>query len=98
MHYLIVQHTIEDYGKWRLVFDADEGFRQGYGIRDPEVFRGADSPNELLLKFRVDSLERAREFISAPDLRETMARGGVVGIPEVHFIELEQERQQRRAA
>ncbi len=89
MHYLIVQHTMEDYGKWRPVFDAHEGVRQTYGVRDAQVFRNVENPNELLLKFRVDSVERAQKLAHSQELKDAMADAGVVGIPEVFFVESE---------
>jgi heme-degrading monooxygenase HmoA len=49
--------------------------------------RNADDPNELLILLEWDSLENARRFTDADDLREAMQRAGVADQPDVYFLE-----------
>ena len=49
--------------------------------------RNADDPNELLILLEWDSLENARRFTYADDLREAMQRAGVADQPDVYFLE-----------
>jgi heme-degrading monooxygenase HmoA len=49
--------------------------------------RNADDPNELLILLEWDSLENARRFADAADLREAMQRAGVADQPDVYFLE-----------
>ena len=49
--------------------------------------RNANDPNELVILFEWDSLENARRFANADDLREAMQQAGVADQPDVYFLE-----------
>jgi hypothetical protein len=50
-----------------------------------EAHGGPKGGRLILLEW--DSLEKARQFGQSDDLRNTMQRAGVVGKPEVYFLE-----------
>lgn len=87
MAYLLVRHTADDYSKWRPVFDDHEAMRKAGGSKSARVFRNADNPNEIVLLMEWDEIERAREFGTSEDLRQAMEKAGVVGRPDVLFLE-----------
>jgi len=87
MAYLIVHHSVEDYAKWKPVFDEHAASRKASGSKGGHLFRNPDNPNELFILFEWDDLERARQFTRSDDLREAMQRAGVVGMPDLHFLE-----------
>lgn len=84
---LLVHHKVEDYGKWKPVFDEHGSFRNESGSNGGRVFRSADNPNELFILFEWDSVENAQKFAQSDSLKEAMQKAGVVGIPEVYFVE-----------
>ena len=86
MTYVLVQHTVEDYDKWKLMFD-EHGTRQAAGSKGGFVFRNADDPNQITVLMEWDNLDNARAFAGSDDLRESMQRGGVTGPPNVYFLE-----------
>jgi heme-degrading monooxygenase HmoA len=49
--------------------------------------RNADDPNELVILLEWDSVENARQFAIADELREAMQRAGVADQPDVYFLE-----------
>jgi len=49
--------------------------------------RNAEDPNELVILLEWDSVENARRFANADDLREAMQRAGVADQPDVYFLE-----------
>lgn len=87
MPYLLIRHTVEDYARWKPHFDQHSIIRQNNGCRGGLLFRDANKPNELVILFEWDNLERARLFSQSQDLREIMRRAGVIGQPEVSFLE-----------
>ena len=94
MAYLIVRHTVEDYGKWKPVFDQHGSVRKAAGSKGVQLLRSADNPNDVTMLFEWDSLEHARAFTESPDLRAVMQRAGVVGRPDISFLEgVEQQAQ-----
>ena len=86
MKYILVQQEVEDYDKWKLLFDEHED-RQAAGSKGGVVFRNADNPNQVTVLLEWDNLENARAFTGSEDLREAMQRAGVVGPPNVYFLE-----------
>lgn len=87
MPYLFIRHTVEDYDRWKPLFDQHSIMRQSNGCRGGLLFRDANRPNEVVILFEWDNLERAHQFSQSQDLRETMQRAGVIGHPEVYFLE-----------
>ena len=83
----IVRHKIADYGKWRAVFDADEGRRKSAGLTNPRVYRSADDKNEVVMIFDIADMKKAKEFTAAPELKDAMMKAGVVDMPTMFFLE-----------
>jgi hypothetical protein len=86
MPHLLVRHRVEDYARWRPIFDDHAAFREQYGSRGGHVLRNADDPAEVVMLLEVDDLERAREFVGSDGLREAMQSAGVVDQPDVYFL------------
>ncbi len=87
MPYLLVRHKVQDYAKWKPIFDQHGATRQASGSRGGQLFRNANDPNELVILFEVDDLEKARQFAESDDLRQTMQRAGVADQPDIYFLE-----------
>jgi heme-degrading monooxygenase HmoA len=88
MPYLLVRHKVEDYERWKRVFDHDHGAtRERSGSKGGWILRNAEDLNELVILLEWDSLENAQRFANADDLREAMQRAGVADQPDVYFLE-----------
>ncbi len=46
---LAVQLTIDDYAKWRPVFDKHKALRDKAGFKNIRVYRDADNPKEVIV-------------------------------------------------
>jgi quinol monooxygenase YgiN len=86
MAYIYIRHRVSDYARWKSAFDAAAEMRRSAGERSYRIFRMADDPDNVMLLFEWDALEKAREYLADPDLREAMSEAGVVDIPEVRFL------------
>ena len=84
---VLVVHTIQDYRKWRPLFDADEEARLEAGMTEPRVYRNVDRPNELIIQVSTASLRLAREFLASPEPEKRMADAGVAAPPTIYFLE-----------
>lgn len=60
--------------------------RKAAGCKGTQVFRSSEDPNEILVLLEWNDLESARQFAQSQDLREVMQRAGVVGQPDVYFL------------
>jgi hypothetical protein len=50
------------------------------------LLRNSDDPNEVVLLFETQDLQRARDFAASSDLREKMQEAGVVDKPDIYFL------------
>ncbi len=87
MSYLRVRHKVKDFAKWKTIFDEHSTTRKASGSKGARLFRNAENPNETVIIFEWDSLEKARKFARSEDLKKTMQRAGVIDKPDVYFLE-----------
>jgi antibiotic biosynthesis monooxygenase (ABM) superfamily enzyme len=87
MPYVLVRHKIEDYAKWKPVFDEDAAARKPGGSQGGQLFRNANDPNEILIIFQWDTLDNAQKFVQSPQLAAKMQQAGVTDQPDVYFLE-----------
>lgn len=86
MEYLLFRHKVEDYKKWKSIFDAARAMRKEGGQGEGQIFHVEGSPNNLFLLFEWDSLENAHKFVQSEDLRKAMQEAGVTEPPEMYFL------------
>jgi len=87
MVHVLVRHKVADYSRWKEAFDAHLNTRRHAGETDFRLFQSVDDPREVVLISDWDSLEQARKFMSSDDLKKKMQEAGVVGAPDVQYIE-----------
>jgi hypothetical protein len=79
MIYILVQHRVGDYKKWRAVYDEHGTTRQSASSESGLVLSDADDQNQITVLLEGDTLDNARALASSDDLRKTMERAGVIG-------------------
>jgi heme-degrading monooxygenase HmoA len=84
---MYARHTVKDYDAWKSIFDSVSDLRQQNGERSYQILRQGNGSGELILLFEWDSLENAQRYASSPELKEAMERAGVIGKPEILFLE-----------
>jgi quinol monooxygenase YgiN len=87
MVHMIIRHKVADYSRWKEAFDAHLNTRKAAGETDYRVLQSVDDPREVTIFLDWDSLERARRFAGSEDLKQAMQKAGVVGDPDVRFLE-----------
>ena len=89
MPYVLSQISVEDYDKWKPVFDEFGATRQAAGSKGGFVLRDADDPNQITVLLEWDNLGNAHTYADSDELREAMQRAGVVltGPPNVHYLD-----------
>lgn len=87
MPYMLVRHNVVDYENWKPIFEEHGSTRRESGSKGGLLFRNADDPNEVVILLEWDDLENARQFAQSEDLREIMQRYGVIGQPDIYFLE-----------
>jgi heme-degrading monooxygenase HmoA len=75
---VVRRSRVEDYGRWKTVYQAGEAARQAAGWRDLQVFRNSDDPNEIVILTEVDDLERARAYAESEEVRRRQRASGLL--------------------
>ena len=86
MTYLLCRNRVADFARWRAVFASHEVAHKQAGLRLISLCRASEEPNNIFFVFEVESLAKAREFISNPDAANAAESSGVID-GEYHFIE-----------
>jgi quinol monooxygenase YgiN len=87
MVYVFVRHKVSDLNHWKAVFDGASQMRKAAGELSARMFRSRLDPAELNLLCEWDSLDRAKSFFDRPELKAAMQQAGVVGSPDIEFME-----------
>ena len=87
MPHVAVRLTLQDYAKWRPVFDGFAANRKASGSKGGTLYRNADNTNEVVAVFEWDDLNNARKFYQSPELREAMQKAGLSGPPDLRFLD-----------
>lgn len=85
---LAVNHDVEDYDKWKAVFDEFPPSKGGALFH--RINRKVDNPNSIAVVSGFESLEAATAFRDSPELKDAMGRAGVTSAPRIElFSEVE---------
>jgi hypothetical protein len=83
---VIVTHEVKDYAAWKKGFDAHESFRTKAGFSVQGVYCDVKNPNWVTVVGGFSSAAAAEAFFTSQDLKDTMAKVGVVGKPDVKVL------------
>jgi hypothetical protein len=73
-------------------YDGHLPGRRGAGLKELHLLRNIDAPNEVILLFETEDLQRAKDFAASAELGETMQAAGVTDRPHIYFLESSEER------
>jgi hypothetical protein len=84
---VIISHECKNYSEWRKVFDADEVNRLKAGFRSTGVYHSFDNANKITIIGEAPSVEAINGFMTNPELKAAMDKGGVIGKPDVKILD-----------
>ena len=83
---MLCRNRVEDYDKWKSIFDSHASAQRDAGIELIHLWRDTEDPNNVFFMFRVTDLHKAEAFISTPEASEVGKASGVLD-GECHFLE-----------
>ena len=86
MSYVMINHKVANYAKWKRVVNAAKAWRKASGEKSLYVCRNNKNPNDLMVWCEWDSAAGMQKFMKSPELGERMKEAGVIGKPEIHFF------------
>ncbi len=89
MPYVLGIVKVEDFAKWKSGFSAPEGeaMREEAGIHSYQVFQLEGDPNKVFILLKCESLESARNYYQSEKFQEAQVDAGVLGQPEMYYLE-----------
>lgn len=87
MVHVLVRHKVADYNRWKEAFDSHLTVRKRAGETGCHLFHNLEDPRDIFLLSDWLNADDARKFMSSDELRDAMKKAGVVGAPEVQYLE-----------
>ena len=87
MTFVLVRFSVEDFEKWKSVFEETASLRKASGSKGVRAFTKVDSPNEVTILAEYSDLETARQFFQSPELRAAQQSAGLKAPPELTFLD-----------
>ena len=87
MVHVLVHHKVADLARWKESFDSHLNARKQAGELGFQLFQGVDDPRDVTILLDWDSIEHARRFMGSEELRSRMRQAGVVGEPDIRYVE-----------
>jgi len=85
---LYVRQTAVNFAQWKEVFDSHLAARQAGGATaEVLILRNVDEPQEIVVLLGWRDLRQARLFSQSVSWQMALREMGVVGVPEVLFLE-----------
>lgn len=84
---MFVKHKVNNYGKWKSVYDEFANVRKEYAVTGASVYRDPKDPNTIIVTHQFNDLNKATTFANSEDLKSAMANAGVQGHPEIWIAE-----------
>ena len=86
MPFMLLRHKVRDFKTWKAGYDAHQPARTEAGLAEKHLLRNSDDPNEVVILFEAQDLDRAKAFTQSADLREKMEEFGVIDKPDIYFL------------
>ena len=83
-----VTHIVKDFDTWKKSFDEHESMRTANGLTLRAIGRDMKNPNKVLVFLKIDDLQKAKDFVGSPNLKEAMQKGGVISKPEIVYVDI----------
>jgi hypothetical protein len=85
-HVVLASHEVRNFDEWKKGFDGHNSAREANGIRVIDVLVDAQNQNMVTALLEVSDLEKMNAMFNSPDLKEAMAKGGVISAPEIRVL------------
>ena len=91
-----VRAKTKDFTDWKPVFDSNMAARMAAGEISHRIFYNADNTTDVFIFFEWESRAKADGYFHSEIAKKSMAESGLLGSPEIVFVE--EMRQLRRTA
>ena len=86
-----IRHRVEDYPKWKEVFDSMAEYRRSHGWKGYRIYAIEGDNNHLLVMEEFETEDQIRKALRSDYVRGAMGRAGVSDQPDIQVVELLEE-------
>ena len=83
----IVQHDVQDFATWKQGFDAHHAARGAAGVTHHTIGQLEGKPNTVVLVADWTSRAAFEAMFQNPEFMKVMKEAGVIGEPQVTFVD-----------
>jgi quinol monooxygenase YgiN len=76
MIYLIGELKVENYDKWKPVFNERSTARKENGEEEARLFRNSDDPHDVEILFKWDNKENAKKYMESKSVQKVLKNAG----------------------
>lgn len=87
MAVVILTHKVENYQKWKPIYDKDVERRKKAGLKEIICGQKSGEPNNVYMIFESSDPNKAKEMLNDTELKGLMDDAGVISKPEIIVIE-----------
>jgi hypothetical protein len=87
MIHLFVRQDVTNYEEWCFAYDRFWRDQDAHGAPIRTVYQSIDNPNDITVEHIFKNRDDARAIIASDDLAQAMTDAGVLGKPQIWFIE-----------
>ena len=80
---------IEDFDLWKPVFNERKTLRKEAGSKEGILYRNSDNPNELVILFDWEDMEKAKKFFQSESLQKALKKGGAKLLETTYLEKIE---------
>ena len=84
--WLVVTHKVQDLAHWKLGFDSTNALKKPHGWKRSNIYTLDGDRNNVMVVEEFATMEGAKAFAGSPELRAAMGKAGVVGAPDIRFV------------
>ena len=76
MIYLIGELKVDNYDKWKPIFNERSTARTESGEQEAHLFRNSDDPHEVEFLFTWDNKKNAKKYMESESVEKTLKNAG----------------------
>ena len=86
MTYIYGTSKVENFDKWKTIFNSREEFRTNAGLKLVKLFHSVEDKNEIHWLFEVNDIDTVRELMESDELKQAQKEAGVIGQVNYTFL------------
>jgi hypothetical protein len=87
MPWIHAHYQVQDFNRWKQIYDATAGVKRRYGWKRYRVFQVDGQRTNLIVMDQFEREDQAREYLASDLWRDALSQMGVSGTPEVLLLD-----------